>query len=49
MTESEHRAMCALGARLAAGDKLTRTEYDEYLDLAEPVGAVPAVLAVAAR
>jgi|HubBroStandDraft_1064217.scaffolds.fasta_scaffold829027_2 hypothetical protein len=38
MTDTEHRAALELGARLAAGGELAPTEWDEYLDLTEPVG-----------
>jgi hypothetical protein len=42
MTDTEHRAMVALGERIRDDEPLTATEYDEYLDLAALGGRVPA-------
>ena len=43
MTDTERAALRSLGARMHAGETLTATEFDEYLDLAAL--GVPAVAA----
>ena len=43
MTDKERQVMRKIGARLAAGEKLTPEEFDEYLNLSAL--GVPAVAA----